>query len=188
MNIKSLIDISTRMDIDGRYASFYSFSCNYLLQLKLKDVDSTDKYFAMLKIMHNNANDNTVKKAFGKIGGEIQIDTMKKWCNIILENKDLHELNIDELHYVMGNSFRLAFINSKVTVADNSQNDFNIQKSGKPVGTLSINNLKSEKPKDPPILNKPAYKTEIHIKMEAAMHNKNPADIFELVTEANHKK
>ncbi len=103
-----LIEISGVFDTSAEYCSFYEFAVNYLFNLKEKKITDTDRFFETIKTLGDNSGIRANFAAFGKQSRNAK-EVIKPWCTKMLEHrKDLADLSVDELHYVMGYCARRA--------------------------------------------------------------------------------
>lgn len=105
-----LIDISKSFDTDCRFFSFYEFAVKYISNLKVKGITETDVFFSTIKKLGDNPNIKANFSAFGK-QSKNSSEIIKPWCMMILGRRaDVSDLDMDELHFVMGYCSRLAKI------------------------------------------------------------------------------
>lgn len=96
-----LIEISNLLDVKPDYFSFYEFSVNYIFNLKGKNINQSERYFNAIKKIADNPN---IKQNFAALGKQSKnaSELIKPWGTMILKSNEIRDLNLDELHYVMG--------------------------------------------------------------------------------------
>lgn len=111
MNRKSeLIEISGVMDTSADYFPFYEFAVNYIQGMKNKGNNSALDFIETIRKLGNNSGIRNNHYAFGKLSKSPSV-MIKTWClDIVCKNKELENLTLDELHYVMGYCARRAKI------------------------------------------------------------------------------
>lgn len=97
---------------------FYEFARNYILHMKVKGINDTKEFFKAIESIKTNAGSTAIKYALG-YSGKGDENIVIAWSESIVNNKDLHLLTLDELHYVMGYANRRC--KSKVIKTSNSE-------------------------------------------------------------------
>ncbi len=108
---KELIEIANALDTGMEYASLYGFASNFL-QSKKQTGDTVD-FFRTVKVLSDNPENPRNSVVLGFTGKNSSL-SIKKWCNYIISNGYLQDLEYGELHFVMGYCARLAYIHKKV--------------------------------------------------------------------------
>lgn len=107
---KELIEIANSLDTGMEYASLYGFASNFLQSKKQGD---TGDFFRTVKVLAADPGNSRNSVALGFSGRNSSLP-IKKWCDHIISNGYLQELEYGELHFVMGYCARLAYIHKKV--------------------------------------------------------------------------
>ncbi len=110
-NKAELIEISRVLDTNGDYYPFYEFASNYIQGMKERGNKDTNAFFSTVKTLGNNLNSSINRKAMGITGNATE--NAKKWCTYICAARELKDLSLDELHYVIGYCARRAKILAK---------------------------------------------------------------------------
>lgn len=107
---KELIEIANALDTGMEYASLYGFASNFL-QSKKQQGDTED-FFRTVEVLAADPGNRRNSVVLGFSGKNSSL-SIKKWCNYIIPNGYLQELEYGELHFVMGYCARQAYIHKK---------------------------------------------------------------------------
>lgn len=107
-----MIEISKMLDTSADYACFYEFAVKHIQSMKNKGKLNVTVFWDDIRNLGNNSTEKNNQYAFGKLSNSSSLHVMiKTWClDIICKNKELENLTLDELHYVMGYCARRAKI------------------------------------------------------------------------------
>lgn len=105
-----LIEISGVLDTNGSYSPFYEFASNYIQGMKEHGNKEQKSFFEAIKLLGDNPSEAN-GKAMGIEGKSPE--RIKEWCSYIYNAKELKDLSLDELHYVIGYCARRAKISAK---------------------------------------------------------------------------
>ena len=110
-----LIEISGVLDTNGSYSPFYEFASNYIRGMRERENTDPNAFFSAVKTLDNNLDPKSKSqsnlKAMGITGNSTE--NAKKWCKYICAARELKDLSLDELHYVIGYCARRAKISAK---------------------------------------------------------------------------
>lgn len=109
MTNKELINLAQSLDCRKDYESFFEFAKNYLMNPNIAQNEKSSSMFASIKFFLNNPQSDTTASVLGKRGRHFEA-SIRDWCRMMLNDKDLRNLSADDLHYVMGYCARLAKI------------------------------------------------------------------------------
>lgn len=107
---KELIETAASLDTGKDYCQLYEFASKYLMGIKGQG--KTEMFFGTLKTLMNNANNKQNAIAVG-FTGKYNAEIIKKWCGYILSHRELAQMELDDLHYVMGYCARLSKIHQE---------------------------------------------------------------------------
>ena len=111
MTNKDMIDLANSINCKKSYESFFEFASNFLMNQSINNDQKSILLFKAIKQLSNNPKCGTSALVLGKQGNHSSSD-IKDWCRMMLNDRDLHNLSADELHYVMGYCARLSKIQS----------------------------------------------------------------------------
>lgn len=106
MKKRELLNIAYGMSCFKKEEKFYQFAKKYLL---LNDENGVNDFFEIIKKFSASPNAEETHNALGVTGKGNPYD-ISAWCNAILKNSALKQLNRNELAYIMGYCARIAKI------------------------------------------------------------------------------
>lgn len=106
MKKRELLNIAYGMSYFKKEEKFYQFAKKYLL---LNDENSVNDFFEIIQKFCAKPWTEETRNALG-VTGTGSTDDISAWCNAILKNSALRQLNRNELAYVMGYCARIAKI------------------------------------------------------------------------------
>lgn len=115
-NSKDLIAIANTLEISGDCFSFYEFAAKFLMGEKVNGRNDTASFYKTLKLLSQDNLDKNTINALGK-SGKINQFVLKAWISSIEKSRNLKELDMEQLHYVMCYAARMCKIKQEGTTA-----------------------------------------------------------------------
>ncbi|NLK71347.1 MAG: hypothetical protein GX286_07935 [Clostridiales bacterium] len=137
-----LIRIANLLDYSNDYEKFYEFAKKYIMYMKASQKNDKKYFFSTINLISKNAKDYTIKNALGIESKHNKVEAIKEWCKHISESEELKQLELDELHYVLGYATRKAKILKSLQPEDDETSKCKPNKRPKEYK----NNNKDEKP------------------------------------------